>query len=197
MKASMSWPATRPRQHYEYDGRVMSSSYYYAGGQKIPLEPVKDLVALRGSAATAVSSTMEKAASKSPRSMELMDGMSLVDVSDVPATDLQKFSTAGDAQPVYQAGSTMMIPLPEVCVEPANDSQKKSVNKLLKGLGDRARVETGKYGQITVHLTSGRGDDAVQLANEIHEQIDSGVASPRFMQVTSSPDVVRPRMKRM
>ena len=167
------------------------NQYYYAGGQKIPLHRVDHLVALRGQIPSKTSPA-KKLASKKGWSMPLMNGLSLVDLGGIADEDLAKFASPGDMQPVYTSGNTIMVPLPEVSVEAVDAGKRKSLQVLLDKMGGLARVETGKYGQMTVYLTSGKGDDALQLANLIHEKIRPEVASPRFMQVTSSPDVMRP-----
>ncbi len=168
------------------------TQYYYAGGEKIPLHRVTHLVALRGQIPVkGVAAT--KLDSKKRWSMPLTNGLSLVDSDGLAQEDLAKFASPGDMQPVYTCGNTIMVPLPEVSVEAVDETKKKSLAKLLQKMGDRARVEQGKYGQMIVHLTSGKGDDAVELANLIHEKIRPELAAPRFMQVTSSPDVMRPR----
>lgn len=164
--------------------------YYYAGGKKIPLQRVDNLVALRGQVPSRKRDSKTLAMNKRD-SMPLMDGLSLVDVQGIADEDLAKYASPGDMQPVYTAGNTLMVPLPEVSVEAVDEKKQKSLEKLLDKMGDLARVEKGKYGQITVHLTSGKGDDALQLANLIHEKIRPELAAARFMQVTSSPDVMR------
>ena len=92
---------------------------------------------------------------------------------------------AGDA-PVYEAedGSTLAV-LPEVRVECADPAVLDAVAASLSG----ATVTDRSEERLVIRPDSGRGEDALALANHVHEAFDVDVAQARFRRVVPRPGV--------
>ena len=95
---------------------------------------------------------------------------------------------AGEA-PVYEAedGSTLAV-LPEVRVECADPAVLDAVAASLSG----ATVTDRSEERLVIRPDSGRGEDALALANHVHEAFDVDVAQARFRRVVPRPGVDPP-----
>jgi hypothetical protein len=95
---------------------------------------------------------------------------------------------AGDA-PVYEAedGSTLAV-LPEVRVECADPAVLDAVAASLSG----ATVTDRSEERLVIRPDSGRGEDALAIANRVHEGFAVDVAQARFRRVVPRPGVERP-----
>jgi len=91
---------------------------------------------------------------------------------------------AGEA-PVYRAedGSLVAV-LPEVRVESEDPSVLEEVTSSLRD----ARVTLRTEERLVIVPDSGRGEDALALANRLAESFDLAVAQARFRRVVPRPD---------
>lgn len=162
------------------------SPYYYAGGKRVDLQPDKEHVAVdRVAARTAGLDATLSAAAKASAS-----GSAIVLVaprSSVPVEDIERLRAAGAIQSVYRHDRAVVVVMPEVRIEFDNPQQR---SRVMKTLGDPSKYiiveETSE--RVIVRPVSGRGDDALKLANRIHEKAKPASVSPRFVQFVPNPD---------
>jgi hypothetical protein len=149
--------------------------FYFADGKKVALKPVKDLIAQSDSA----DDPLPKSVTLTPREP--------VKEADSETTGVKN---ALPQYPVYTSGeSGYMVALPEVrvqeqCVEPS----PKFAAWLAKN-EDRIEVVGQKRGQTIIRPLSGKGEDAIQIANEIYEEIEPAMSQPRFLRVVDRPQI--------
>jgi hypothetical protein len=104
---------------------------------------------------------------------------------DDPPAALELEGEAEDV-PVYEAedGSTLAV-LPEVRVECADPTVLDAVAASLSGATVTERSEE----RLVIRPDSGRGEDALAIANRVHEDYDVEVAQARFRRVVPRPGV--------
>jgi hypothetical protein len=165
------------------------SESYYAGGRKVELDRDEEYVAVVEEAAhrAGLDAQVETASKASPRRG---GGVVLAERSALDEKTIASLRDAGALQPVYRNNQAVMVALPEVRVEFDTAEQRDSVMDVL---ADRDALphkisQSTDYG-IIVQPVSGRGDDALKIANEIHERGQPAAASVRFIQFVPKPKV--------
>jgi hypothetical protein len=174
--------------------KAAGENYYYAGGQRIELEPATDLLAVDESALRQADlpASAKKALTKAAR--QLTSGISLIDRDAVDGVVADALANAGALQPVFRAMGALLVALPEVRVEFAEGAAKKQgLEKWLAARGDEAAIEKQSDGRITIRPTSGYGGDALAIANALAEEVKPEVAQPRFVRIVRRPGAVRPK----
>jgi hypothetical protein len=168
-------------------------NYYYAGGQRIELEPATDLLAVDESALRQANlPASAKKALKAAR--QLTSGISLIDRDAIEDAVADALAKAGALQPVFRAMGAVLVALPEVRVEFAEGAAKsRGLKKWLATRGDEAAIEKQSDGRITIRPTSGYGGDALAIANALTEEVKPEVAQPRFVRIVRRPGAVRPK----
>lgn len=111
----------------------------------------------------------------------------LVEGTDLPEPVRQTLDSAGALQPVYRADSgARIVVLPEVRVETSDAAIGSRLHDLVKQ--SDATMTEARPGRYSIQLSSGRGDDALALANRVVEELEPDVAQARFIQVVPRPD---------
>ena len=96
---------------------------------------------------------------------------------------------AADDAPVYEAeDGTMLAVLPEVRVECADPKVLDQVADSLEA----ATVSERSEERLVIRPDSGRGEDALAIANHVHEAYAVDVAQARFRRVVPRPGVDPP-----
>lgn len=162
---------------------------YYAGGQKVELDRDEVYVAVVEDAArrAGLDAQVETASKDSPRRG---GGVILAERSALDDKTIASLRDAGALQPVYRNKQAVMVALPEVRVEFDTAEQHSAVMDVLT---DRDALpntisHSTDYGMV-VQPVSGKGDDALKIANEIHERGHPAAASVRFIQFVPKPKV--------
>jgi hypothetical protein len=165
------------------------SESYYAGGRKVELDRDENYIAVVQEAAhrAGLDAQVETASKDSPRRG---GGVVLAERSALDEKTIARLRDAGALQPVYRNNQAVMVALPEVRVEFDTAEQRDSVMHVL---ADRDALphkisQSTDYGMI-VQPVSGRGDDALKIANEIQERGHPAAASVRFIQFVPKPKV--------
>lgn len=154
-------------------------AYYYAGGQKIPLEPDDEHVAVDKAAA----STVESAGTRIP----VPGNIVILERSAVDASALTRLRRDGAVQTVYRRNQALVVPLPEVRIEFDKPSERKAVLEALAASPTPHTIAEDTEDRLVVAPDSGSGDDAIRLANEVYERARPAAASVRFAQVVPKP----------
>ena len=155
-------------------------TYYWAGGRKIPLarsdEVVVDLDA--GTAPSAAAAKRVRA-----KGTALTRGLVLLSQGDAVEAIGEAAASAAGVHPVYRTDDGALIAvLPEVRVEASPEG--------LEQIRDRpgAHVTERTEDRVVLRPDSGRGEDALQLANELAEAGVVEVSQPRFVRVVDRPE---------
>jgi hypothetical protein len=160
---------------------------YYAGDRKVELDRVEDYVAVDQKAAHEAGLDAEvDTASKDAQRQG--GGVVVVPRFALDEETIASLSDAGALQPVYRHNNAVMVALPEVRVAFDTAEQRRAVMDVLaegEALPNSISQSTDDY--LTVRPASGRGVDALKIANEIHERGRDANASVRFIQFVPKP----------
>lgn len=156
--------------------------YYYAGGQKVELEPDDEHVALDRTAAAKTG-----AAEPANSTRSAAGGVVVVERTAIDDDTMAKLRKEGAVQTVYRRNRALVVPLPEVRIEFDRPDERRAVLDLLSKIGTPHTIAENTDDRLVVAPASGRGDDALRLANEVYERAHPAAASPRFVQIVPKP----------
>lgn len=166
-------------------GRTPSekTSYYYAGGKRVPLNRAADLIAV--DVARLESQLPDLLASDSGlrAGRPLRDGIRLLERDSLSPATITRLQDAGVTQPVFRAQGSIVVALPEVRVEDGSATKLAKARAAAEG---KAKADADE-GRLTLRPSSDNGADAIALANELVEQLDVASATPRFIRVVPRP----------
>jgi hypothetical protein len=108
--------------------------------------------------------------------------MAIVDRAALGDELHDRLRAAGALQPVYRSGAALVVPMPEVRVELEGD-QRRAALDAIDAAHVAAEVTEETPERLSLRPTSGSGDDALDLANFIHEHAHPAAASVRMLQV--------------
>ena len=155
--------------------------YYYAGGDRIDLEPSKGHVAVDLEAAREAGLGDELKAVLSHGS-PLRRQMILVDRADLQEGVEQRLASAHAIQPVFRHGVALLVALPEVRVE-APGKEAQAVRRYLQQHAPSAEIVREQGDLLVLRPRSGRGIDALHLATQLAEAVGPTMAQPRFLRI--------------
>jgi hypothetical protein len=161
-------------------------AYYYASGQKVELEPDDEHVALDR---TAAAKTGRAEPATSTRSASAPAGVIVVERKAIDDDTLAKLRKEGAVQTVYRRNRALVVPLPEVRIEFDRPDQRRAVLDVLSTIGTPYKIAEDTDDRLVVAPASGRGDDALRLANEVYERAHPAAASVRFFQIVPKPSL--------
>ncbi len=156
-------------------------SYFYAGGKQIPLKPDPDHFAVdierasSGDVEPLAPAILEKA-------RELRQHLYLVERSAVPAGVEERLEEAGALHPVFEYQDSLLIVLPEVRVEVATEKISE-VQHFLEKAEIRTQIVKDRGNRLVLRPDSGRGVDALRLANDLQEKGSVEMAEARFLRM--------------
>jgi hypothetical protein len=88
---------------------------------------------------------------------------------------------------VYQTDDkSLLVVLPEVRVETTDPAKEQRLYDLVKQ--SDAVVAEAKRGRFVIRPSSGRGIDALALANRVVERVKPDIAQVRFVHIVPRPD---------
>lgn len=158
--------------------------YYYARGERIGIAPDARHLAVDGRRAESAGLAP---ALKGLAARRLPEGVLLVERSDVATSLVEQLRRAAVVMPVYHREEAILVPLPEVRVEIEGAGQREAVMQSLATAGQPTDVSEPVENWLLVRPRSGSGDDAIDLANHLHETAHPAAASVRFLQVVKKP----------
>jgi hypothetical protein len=168
---------------------VSDDAYYWAGGKRIRLQR-RDEFAIDVAIAQEIGVAEKQLERFRRQGRELTSALRLIDGSDLPERVRQSLDSVGALQPVYQTDDkSLIVVLPEVRVETTDPTKEDRLYDLVKQ--SDAVVTEAQRGRFVIRPSSGRGVDALALANRVVEQLKPEVAQARFIHVVPSPDLHR------
>lgn len=161
-------------------------AYYYADdtGTKVELELADAVgVDLESAAEAGVPRGRLKRLEQGGRSLRgAVVMLPRAEVADDTAAELDM---AGALRPVYRAEGADIVVLPEVRVETDTAKQAREVQDWMSKEG--AEMIDASETRVTFKPASGRGEDALELANRCNEQVKPALAQARFLRVVPRP----------
>lgn len=163
---------------------MSADRFYWAGGRKVPLEASSDVVVDVGSQAVAELTESELRALRD-KGRSLSASLLLVAESDAAEALGEGCSTMAGVHPVFRAedGSEIVV-LPEVRVEGSDPGKIAELGRSVTS----AHVTEQTAERLVLEPDSGRGEDALTLANELAESPDTDVAQARFVRIVARPE---------
>lgn len=162
------------------------ASYYYANGHRVPLHRDPTRIAVNTSFKPKADVEEWKAALAHGRM--LPGGVCLVNSSELTTALLHNLDLAGAVHPVFADDSATLVVLPEVRVE-VSPAGKKSVQGLLDRSATPGAITEERDEMLVIRPSSGRGEDALRLANELEESSPAPrMAQARFVRLISRPE---------
>ncbi|MBC9879468.1 hypothetical protein G8O24_19190 [Bradyrhizobium sp. INPA01-394B] len=165
------------------------STYYYAGGQKVDLEPDQEHVAV-DQAAAKEAGLDAKVSPDSSTAMRAGAGVLVTPRSSLAPDILRLLQEAGALQPVYRRDKAVVVAMPEVRVEFDTPAQRRKVMKFLSPNASDVSVTEDTKDRLVLRPVSGHGEDALNLANSIQEHAKPAAASVRFVQFVPKPGTI-------
>lgn len=153
--------------------------YYYAGGKRIPLELDREHVAVDLSEAESREGKRPDPATVEGAE-ELRSGLFLVEKSALSADARQRLDQEDALLPVFLYEDSLVVILPEVRVEIAAGDETE-VHQFLEQADVPNQILTDRGTRLVVRPDSGRGEDALRLANELQESVPVEMAQARFL----------------
>jgi hypothetical protein len=163
-------------------------AYYYAAGQRVEIEPDPEHVAVDMNVAAKIGVGKELAAKVGAASQTA--GVILAEQSALGEETLTRLREGNALQRVYRRNRALIVALPEVRIEFDNPKQRREVmDALTKSQLPRHTITEDSEERIVVKPVSGKGDDALRIANEIYERAHPAAASVRFIQFVPKPSL--------
>jgi hypothetical protein len=163
------------------------SAYYYAAGQKVTLEPDEQHLAVDRNAAKEAGLDARIGATVVAAAVRAGADVLVTPRSSLTADMIKQLQDAGALQPVYKYNQATIVAMPEVRVEFDTPEQRQSVKDLLSSKTSDVEITEDTPDRMVLRPVSGRGEDALSLANRIHENASPAAVSPRFVQFVPRP----------
>ena len=162
-------------------------AYFYAGGERVLLDPAKDFYAVdlnRLGIGTKLRQRVEGLLNSI--GVSTRRGVAVVPRSEIPPNVANDLHGHGAFQPVYEDRSSLLVVLPEIRIEEARPGVQKQIHDWLikkeRAFNIRTRQE-----RTEVQPKSGNGGDALRLANEIQEQLAPELVQARMLRIRAKP----------
>jgi hypothetical protein len=159
--------------------------YFYASGERVPIERDEDQVAIDIGRAgqAAIDDVLEQAGAGAAQRLQ---GRVVVVSRKAVGKLLTRLEAAGALQPVYRHESAVLVPLPEVRVE-LDPGQRKAVLAAIEESPVPAEVVDENDDRVVLRPRSGNGDDAIALANHIFEKAKPAASAVDFVRFVPKP----------
>jgi hypothetical protein len=152
-------------------------AYYWAGGEKVPLEEDARVAVDVAGAQRAGLWDEELAAGRDTGA-----GVVLLAGADLPPGLRDRLEEAGACHPVYRGADETVVVLPEVRVETTDERTAAAVRAAVENRA--VTLEQPRPGRFVLSPASHRGADALELANELVETVHPDAAQARFLRIT-------------
>ncbi len=156
-------------------------AYYYAAGQKVELEPDEEHVAV-DQAAAKEAGLDAKVSAASVAAVRAGAGVFVTPRSSLTADTIKQLQKAGALQTVYRRDKAVVVAMPEVRIEFDTPAQRARVMSLLSPNVSHFSITEDTSDRLVIRPTSGKGEDALNLANRIQEHASPAAVSVRFVQ---------------
>jgi hypothetical protein len=168
---------------------VNEAFYYDIDGQTIRLEPSGEL-AVDG-AANLSPDFVKGLASLVQAGESLVGDLVMIDKATMDPELEGALDDARALQPVYRtADGTRVVVLPEVRVESNDEATVERIRAYASSDDTDAELVNDKGTSLVLRPCSGRGTDAIALANELFETYAPQVSQARFVRVVQRPETI-------
>lgn len=165
---------------------MSTGHYYWAGGQKVPLATDPHIAVDQTSAERHGLWAGELASAADTAGHHIGDGLLMLP-RDAVSNELQgQLDRTGASAPVYRADESLIAVLPQVRVEATPGTTASQIRAAIANIDADASVNEPRPGRFIVTPSSGRGADALDLANHIVENLRPEAAQARFVRITPS-----------
>jgi hypothetical protein len=165
-----------------------SGDYYYASGKPIRLTLDEGWVAVDARRCEAADPAGSLEAVLRDVSRPLRGDLVLVPRDALSSRQHDALAKQGAIQPVFHAEGARLVALPEVRVEESSPQCQQALHHWLRQHGHEAEIIEDRGDRLVLRPTSGRGQDALALANELTEQVGPEMAQPRFLRIVNRFD---------
>lgn len=155
--------------------------YYYAGGERISIEPDDAQVAVDPT--KAMEADLRSAVERAARGTHLPGGILLLPRSALDEPWLQRLRESGALRTVYRRGQVLIIPLPEIRVEFDDPEQRQAVVDSIPQAPYPVKVAEKHADRMLLMPVSGNSEEALAIANFVYEHARPASAAVRFLQV--------------
>jgi hypothetical protein len=155
-----------------------AEAYYWAGGRKVQLLPSPDVVIDLDADLAGVTAGLRD------QGRQLVGHLVLVPRAAAEQALGDAAATAAGVHPVFRTeDGSLIVVLPQVRVEAQDPRRLEEVVRSLT----RARVSERSEERLVLEPHSGRGEDALDLANHLAEHMSLDVSQARFVRVVPRP----------
>jgi hypothetical protein len=159
-------------------------AYYWAGGDKVPLAADSRVAVDETRARAQDLWDGELADATASDGQAVRDGLVMLPADAVSAPLRERLDRAGALVPVYRSEDSIVMVLPEVRMETGSAAGTSDVRSAIGRIDSAASVQEPTPGRLIVTPSSGRGADALNIANRITEELRPDVAQARFLRIT-------------
>jgi len=162
--------------------------YYYVSGKPVRLTLDDEWVAVDSQRSGAADPNGNLSAALRDASRPLRGDLVLVRRDALSSQQLAGLADEGAIQPVFLAEGARLVALPEVRVEESSPEGQEILRHWIRGHREEAEIVQDRGDRIVLRPTSGRGRDALTLANRLTEQVGPEMAQPRFLRIVDRSD---------
>jgi hypothetical protein len=162
---------------------MSGDQYYWAGGHKVPLTIDPHIAVDQSTAQMQGLWDGELASAADTAGHQIGDGLVMLPKDAVSSKLRGRLDETGASAPMYRADEALIAVLPQVRVDVAGDTSASDVRGAIAEIDSDASVTEPTPGRFVVTPSSGRGADALDLANHIVEQLRPGAAQARFVRI--------------
>jgi hypothetical protein len=160
---------------------------YYADGEAVELAP-SDLVCIDTRVGTGIAGVAPEVRRIASAGEEVRSGLVLVRSAELTDDVASALDAGGALHPVFvDPTGGLAVVLPEVRVEATTARQQQVVEEEARSADLPAEVEHKGDSQLVLRPSSGRGADALALANRIYEAAHPAMSQPRLLRVVEPP----------
>jgi hypothetical protein len=168
-------------------------AYYWAGGEKIPLEDTAQVAVDVRAAQRAKLWDGELATAATEAGSKVTDDLVLLSAAKLSPKLRDRLEEAGALQPVFRyEDGTLLVVLPEVRVETKDPTTAAALQSVVEDWASDVELEQPRPGRFVLKPASGRGEEALELANHVSEEVNPDAAQARFLRIVPgskpSPD---------
>jgi hypothetical protein len=167
------------------------AKYFYASGERVPIERDDTQAALVTAKLSperrrGVLAELDRSGARS-----LQGQVVVLPKIALDAAITQAEAATGALQSVYRRGKELLVALPEVRVELDDAAQLVATREALADAPHPVDVLEESEDRIVLVPQSGSADDALDVANYLHERARPAAASVRFLHFVAKPRPAR------
>ncbi len=157
--------------------------YYYAGGERHALTSDDEFLAIDRSRLkqAGVDKLTENKLMRD--SQALRGNIRLIPKLAVPPELRERLAASGALQLVFREQGAWIIVLPEVRAEAATEAGRAEVRGWIDKSEIPFEIVRERGNQLLLRMTSGRGEDALEFANRLHEEVHPDLVQARFLRI--------------